>query len=126
MADRDKRQMLDDLRREVGRICDGQGAWQDISKPRDFRSYEPAPPDARLREMGRTTSPAERRPFGRWLMQQEGRGGLVATLARAARTDPGFPLDGDAEAVRKRLRACMADGDMFEAVDEAELDWASW
>jgi hypothetical protein len=121
----DKSKVLEDLRREVGRIAGGGGAWLDISKPTDFRAYTPAPADSRLREMGRTERPAERGSFGRWLLRQEEEG-LRAGLIRAARTDPQFPLDGDPEAVRGRLRPCMAEGDMFEAVDEAELDWLSF
>nr|WP_167381939.1 hypothetical protein [Novosphingobium panipatense] len=57
---------------------------------------------------------------------QAGRGGLVGDLAKGAMADRGFPRDGDPEAVRKRLSMLQADGDMFEALDEAELDWASY
>lgn len=121
----DKAKVLEDLRREVGRIAGGGGEWQDISKPTDYRAYTPDPADTRLREMGRTERPAERGPFGRWLMRQE-EAGLRAGLVRAAKADPKFPLDGDPEAVRARLRECMAEGDMFEAVDEAGLDWLSF
>jgi hypothetical protein len=121
-----RKQSLDDLRREVGRICEGNGTWQDITKVRDFRSYEPAPKDERLRDTARTLSPAERGPFGRWLVQQAGRDGLIGKLASAARADRAFPLDGDPDAVRERLRTCMAEGDMFDAVDDAELDWMSY
>lgn len=124
MKERSKAAVLDDLRREVGRICAGDGAWQDISKTTDYRAYTPAPPDSRLREMGRTEPPSERGPFGRWLLRQE-ETGIRAGLIQAAKADRQFPLDGDPEAVRARLRACMAEGDMFEAVDEAELDWLS-
>lgn len=69
---------------------------------------------------------AERGPFGRWLLMQVERGGLVGELAKGAKGDRGFPRDGDPEAVRKRLSILQADGDMFEALDEAELDWASY
>ncbi len=120
-----KDSILDDLRREVGRIAGGGGAWRDISKPADYRAFTPAPPDARLKPAGRTEKPADRGPFGRWLVRQPEEG-MRAELVKAARMDRNFPLNGDAEAVRARLRACMAEGDMFEAVDEAELDWMSY
>lgn len=122
----DRTKVLDDLRREVGRITGGGGAWQDFTQqPTDYRAFTPAPPDSRLRETGRVESPAERGPFGRWLVRQPAEG-LLKALVTAAKADPRFPLNGDPEAVRARLRECMADGDLFEAVDEAELDWASY
>lgn len=58
--------------------------------------------------------------FGRWLLAQKGREGWVGDLADAARADRQFPKDRDPEAVRKRLREVQAEGDMFEAVDDAE------
>ncbi len=64
--------------------------------------------------------------FGRWLLNQKDRDGWVGDLAKAARTDPKFPRDGDPNAVRARLRDTMAEGDMFEAVDDAESDWLSY
>lgn len=68
----------------------------------------------------------ERGAFGRWLLTQVDRGGLVGELAKCAAADRGFPREGDPEAVRKRLSMGQAEGDMFEALDEAELDWASY
>jgi hypothetical protein len=47
-------------------------------------------------------------------------------LAQAARTDRRFPRDGDADAVRAHLNRMQADGDSFEAVDDAETDWLSY
>ncbi|WP_240197832.1 hypothetical protein [Novosphingobium sp. P6W] len=120
----DKEAVLANLRREVGRIAGGGGAWQDITKPTDYRAFTPAPKDSRLKVEGRTAAPAERGPFGRWLVRQPEEG-LRAGLVKAARADRQFPLDGDPEAVRIRLRACMAEGSMFEAMDDAELDWLS-
>ncbi|MDO7843581.1 YozE family protein [Sphingomonas immobilis] len=61
--------------------------------------------------------------FGRWLLQQRERGDWVDDLAQAARADRGFPKDGDPEAVRQHLRKQQADGDIFQAVDDAETDW---
>lgn len=62
-------------------------------------------------------------PFGQWLMTQTDRIGLVGQLATGAHADRRFPRTGDPEAVRKHLSAMQADGDMFDAVDDAELDW---
>ncbi len=65
-------------------------------------------------------------PFGRWLLQQTDRGGFVGQLATIAKSDRGFPKDGGPDAVRKRLGDTGADPEMFDAVDDAELDWASF
>ena len=67
-----------------------------------------------------------REPFGRWLLAQRDRGDWIDALADAARRDPAFPREGDPEAVRKRLRELQADGDTFQALDDAELDWLSY
>lgn len=63
--------------------------------------------------------------FGRWLLAQRDREGWVGDLVKSARADPLFPKEGDPEGVRKRLREVQAEGDMFEAVDDAESDWLS-
>ena len=73
----------------------------------DQDRYTPAPPPA----------------FGAWLTKQTSRSGVVAQLAAAAAGDRRFPKAGDPEAVRRYLRGAMADGDMFDAVDDAEADW---
>lgn len=70
-------------------------------------------------------APTELVPFGRWVLQQLDRGGFIGELAKAAKADRGFPKDGDPEAVRNRLSCLGADPDMHEALDDAELDWAS-
>lgn len=67
----------------------------------------------------------KREPFGRWLLAQKERGDWVDDLAAAARADRTFPKDGDPEAVRKHLRSQQADGDTFQAVDDAEGHWQS-
>lgn len=64
-------------------------------------------------------------PFSRWLLAQHMRGDWVGELAMAPRGDRTFPKDGDPEAVRKHLRAQQADGDVFQAVDDAENEWGS-
>ncbi|MFS0771205.1 hypothetical protein [Sphingomonas sp. 1P08PE] len=63
--------------------------------------------------------------FGAWLARQTNRGGFVGQLAAAAASDRRFPKAGDPETVRAYLRGAMADGDMFDGVDDAEADWAA-
>lgn len=116
---------LADLRREVDRITSGKGAFQDITQVKDFRAFTPAPPDERLQPVNRVMAPAERIAFGRWLLQQKDRGDWIDGLAAAARADPRFPKEGDPEQVRKRLTEMDAEGDMFEALDDGEMDWLS-
>lgn len=67
----------------------------------------------------------EREPFGRWLLAQKERGDWIDGLAFAARGDRTFPKNGDPEAVRAHLRSQQADGDVFQAVDDAESEWLS-
>jgi hypothetical protein len=67
----------------------------------------------------------EREPFGRWLTAQPDRGDWIDALADAARKDTRFPKNGSPDDVRKHLNAMQAEGDMFEAVDDAEMDWLS-
>ena len=67
----------------------------------------------------------ERGPFGKWLVSQKDRGNWVDGLADAARADRTFPKNGDPEAVRAHLRKRQADGDTFQAVEDAENDWQS-
>ncbi len=71
-------------------------------------------------------APARSLAFGEWLLGQKDRGGLIGELAAGAAADRAFPKQGNPEDVRARLRALQADGDMFEAVDDAELDWAAY
>lgn len=65
-------------------------------------------------------------PFGRWLLAQEKRDGWIGGLAKCAKADRAFPKDGDPEAVRERLTAMGAESDMFEALDDAEMQWLSY
>jgi len=71
------------------------------------------------------TSPSPQPAFGAWLLQQRDRGGLLGQLITGAATDRKFPRAGDAEAVRKHLSVMQVDGDMFDAVDDAEAEWRS-
>ena len=68
-------------------------------------------------------SEVERLPSGMWLIARVSSDGFVGALATAAASDRRFPKAGDPEAVRKYLREAMADGDMFDAVEDAEADW---
>lgn len=80
---------------------------------------------------------AERRPvsastnhhgetFGAWLRVQVDRDGLVGQLVAGAKADRRFPHDGSPDDVRRHLSAMQAEGDLFEAVDEAEIDWRAY
>jgi len=62
-------------------------------------------------------------PFGAWLLQQANRSGTLGELARATKLDRLFPRRGDAAAVRARFNAVGADGDAFEALDDAEREY---
>lgn len=124
MANEKISDVLENVKREVGRIAAGGGTFHDIGKPTDYGAFVPAPADPRGREMGRTKTGDERPPFGRWLLLQSDQDGFLGQLAKAARLGRGFPKDGDPEAVRKQLSAQGADPDMHEALDDAERAWA--
>jgi len=62
-------------------------------------------------------------PFGEWLLSQAKRPGLLGELAKAAKLDGSFPKGGTADAIRARFSAVGADGDAFEALDDAELEY---
>jgi hypothetical protein len=64
--------------------------------------------------------------FGEWLLVQRDRSGLVGQLVEGAKADSKFPRRGTPDEVRKHLSAMQAEGDLFEAVDEAETDWLSY
>jgi hypothetical protein len=68
----------------------------------------------------------EREPFGRWLIAKKYRGDWIDSLADAARKDSSFPKNGGPDDVRGHLNAMHAEGDMFEAVDDAEADWLAY
>ena len=71
------------------------------------------------------TSPSAHPAFGAWLLGQRDRSGLLGQLIAGAATDRKFPRAGDAEAVRKHLSVMQVEGDMFDAVDDAEAEWRS-
>jgi len=68
-------------------------------------------------------TPAPERPFGSWLLDQAKRPGSIGELAKAAKLDRQFPRAGTADAVRARFSAAGADGDAFEALDDAEREY---
>ncbi|MBI0474423.1 hypothetical protein D9601_03465 [Sphingomonas sp. MA1305] len=69
----------------------------------------------------------EPRPaFGAWLLQQVDREGPVGELVAAAKADRRFPRAGGPDDVRKHLNDMQASGEMFEAVDDAEIDWCCY
>ena len=65
-------------------------------------------------------------PFARWLIGQAPlkRSGLIGMLAAAAKGDPRFPKSADPEGVRNHVSKLGADGDIFEAIDDAEREWS--
>ena len=64
--------------------------------------------------------------FGSWLRAQVEREGLIGQLVAGAKSDHKFPRNGTPDQVRQHLSAMQADGDLFEAVDEAEIDWLAY
>lgn len=62
-------------------------------------------------------------PFGRWLIEQDTRTGAIGELARHAKADRGFPRDADTKKVWERLNIMQVEGDLYDAMEEAELDY---
>jgi hypothetical protein len=62
----------------------------------------------------------ERPSFAAWLLGQAKSGGMIGELAKAARGDPGFPKQASVDQIRERFNRFGADGDAFEALDDAE------
>lgn len=65
-------------------------------------------------------------PLGQWLLKQATRTDAIGVLAQAAKRDAGFPKEGDFQAISARLNALGAEGEMHQALEEAELDWAAY
>lgn len=64
-----------------------------------------------------------RPPFGEWLVDQARRPGTLGELAKAAKADRLFPRNGSADDVRVRFSLAGAEGDAFEALDDAEREY---
>lgn len=64
--------------------------------------------------------------FGAWLIGQRDAGGLIGQLATGATADRRFPKDGDPGVVRQHLSTMQADGDMFAALDDAQISWMAY
>lgn len=106
---------VDQLQLEMDRIKEDarQAAAEALQRPaahRQIVDHEVFPPAA---------------PFARWLIDQAPlkRPGLIGMLAAAAKGDPRFPKAADPEEVRKHVSTLGADGDIFEAIDDAEREW---
>jgi hypothetical protein len=82
-----------------------------------------AAPRARMAEAPLALAHAPRQSFTAWLLNQTKQHGVIGELAKAARLDPSFPKNASADAVRARFSAAGADGDAFEALDDAERDY---
>jgi len=68
----------------------------------------------------------ERPVFGAWLLEQAKRDDFIGALAKGMKTDRAFPRRGSVDDVRKHLSSIRAEGDAFEALDDAELDWSAY
>lgn len=64
--------------------------------------------------------------FGGWLRVQIDREGPVGQLVDGAKADRRFPHDGAPADVRTHLNAMQANGDLFEVVDQADIDWLAY
>lgn len=73
--------------------------------------------------MEQLVSSQARPPFGRWLIEQEKREGAIGTLAQHAKADRGFPRNGTVKDAWARLNAVQVEGDLYDAMEEAELDY---
>lgn len=61
--------------------------------------------------------------FGAWLLTQTKRDNWIGLLAKAAKADPKFRTSNTPDDLRKRLQEGGAEGDVFEALDDAEAEW---
>lgn len=66
---------------------------------------------------------ATKPPFGSWLIDQDKRPGAIGELAKHAKSDRSFPRSGDSKAVWKHLNAIQVESDLYDAMEEAELDY---
>ncbi len=69
---------------------------------------------------------AVRPAFGGWLIGRAPQGDWIDDLVAVAASDRGFPRSGNPETVRHYLGGRGASGDMYERLDDAELEWLSY
>lgn len=84
----------------------------------------PATPRAPLMPPRVAEEPEPPLAFAAWLVAQTKRPGTVGELAKAVKLDRLFPKAGGIEQVRARFAAAGADGDAYEALDDAEREFA--
>lgn len=118
---------IEDLRGQVARICAGEGEFQDITKVKGLAPLSPGEIAVNPQFANVPAPPAAREEppltFGRWLLDQEPTTEDMFLLIDCARRDPRFPVSGDVEDIRRRLRACGAEGELLDALGLAELEW---
>ena len=61
--------------------------------------------------------------FGAWLLKQTKRDDWIGPLAKSAKADPKFRAAMSPDDLRKKLHEAGAEGDAFEALDDAEVAW---
>ncbi|MFC3442588.1 hypothetical protein ACFOKF_15540 [Sphingobium rhizovicinum] len=61
--------------------------------------------------------------FGQWLIEQDKRAGAIGDLAKHAKADRGFPRSGTVKDVWKRLNGMQVESEIYDAMEEAELDY---
>ena len=107
------------LQMEVEQVASVAAVPVEVSLELELAADEPASQSTYVED----GAPGE--PFGRWLLQRKAKGddSLIGLLAAAAAADPSFPKAGTPDQVRRHLGTRGADGDMFEAVDDAESAW---
>lgn len=116
---------LDQLREEVFRIESEPGFDFAGAEAAHAARAVPAPqPEALPIVAAEPVADApERQPFGAWLVAQKKRSGWIADLAKWAASDFRAQAAVTPDDVRKRLTEVYAEGDAFEALDDAELEW---
>ncbi|MDB5733202.1 MAG: hypothetical protein JWQ03_3097 [Variovorax sp.] len=102
-------------------VIEARGAPAETFDPETGEVFEHLPEAA-----APSADTGDREPFGRWLLSQQKRDGWIGQLAKAAKSDPRFPKLADPEKIRGYLSNLGADGDMFEAIDDAELEWLAY
>ena len=87
------------------------------------RPVPPSMPPAKVIAPAPSLSQVFRQPFGTWLLDEAERPGSLGELGKAAKGDRLFHRKGSADDVRKHFGLAGADGDAFEALDDAEREY---